>query len=124
MASYRGLVRASAALATALAVVMGSVFADEIFGVITKVDPETRKITVYQKKADKETVLVVAEDAELITPKSESGRKIDLKKMEDQLAKAKERNPDAKGIRAKITYQGDKASKIEITKKKAAAPTP
>ena len=51
MSSYRGLIRAGAALAMALAFVMGSVLADEIFGVITKVDPAAKKITVYQKKA-------------------------------------------------------------------------
>ncbi|WP_165250882.1 hypothetical protein [Paludisphaera soli] len=121
MASYRGWVRASAALATALAVVMGSVFADEIYGVITKVDPEARKITVFQKKADKETVLIVDEDAELITPKDESGSKVDLKKMEKMLSKSKERNPDAKGIRVRVTHEGDKASKIEVLAKKKAA---
>lgn len=121
MASYRGLVRASAALATALAVVMGSVFAEEIYGVITKVDPDARKITVYQKKADKETVLTVEEDAELVTPKDEAGKKVDLKKMERMIAKAKEKNENAKGVRARITHEGDKVSKIEVVAKKKAA---
>ena len=121
MSSYRGLFRVGAALTMTLAVVVGSVFADELFGVITKVDPEAKKITVYQKKADKETVLVVDDDALFVTPKDEAGSKVDLKKLEDRIAKGKEKNAEYKGIMAKITHEGDKVSKIEAVAKKKAA---
>lgn len=123
MASTRGLVRVGAAMAMALAVVMGTAFADEIFGVITKVDPAAKKITVVEKKTDKESVLEVADDALLVTPKDEAGSKVDLKKLEDRIAKVKEKNANSKGITAKVTHDGGKASKIEVVaRKKAAAP--
>ncbi len=123
MMNARGLVRVGAALAMALAVVVGSALADELFGVITKVDPEAKKITVVEKKTDKESVLEVADDALLVTPKDEAGSKVDLKKLEGRLAKAREKNANAKGIPAKITHEGGKVSKIEaVAKKKAAAP--
>ncbi|WP_165072777.1 hypothetical protein [Paludisphaera rhizosphaerae] len=121
MSSYRGLIRAGAALAMALAFVMGSVLAEEIYGVITKVDPAAKKITVYQKKADKEIDLEVGDDALLITAKDESGSKVDLEKLEKQLTKAKEKNADTKGIFAKIEYEGTKVKKIDRTPKKKAA---
>ncbi len=123
MTSARGMVRVGVALAAALAVVVGSAFAEELLGRITKVDPENRKITVVEKKTHDEKVLVVAEDAVIVTPKKQEGFKADLKKMETHVAKAKERNPEFKGIPAKITYEGDKVSKIEpqFAKKKAAA---
>ena len=119
MSSYRGLFRVGAALAMTFAVVVGSVFADEFFGVITKVDVEAKKITVFEKKTDKESVLEVDDEAVLVTPKNEAGSKIDLKKLDDRLTKAREKNADAKGVRAKITHEGGKVSKIEIAKKKA-----
>lgn len=121
MSSYRGLIRAGAALAMALAFVMGSVLADEIFGVITKVDPAAKKITVYQKKADKEFDLEVGDDALLVTQKDADGSKIDLSKLENQLTKAKEKNANSKGIFAKIEYEGTKLKKIDRTAKKKAA---
>ena len=122
MASTRGLIRVGAALATAMAVVVGSTFADEIFGVITKVDPAAKKITVVEKKTDKESVLEVGDDALLITPKDEAGSKVDLKKLEDRIARAKEKNANSKGFTAKVTHEGGKVSKIQaIAKKKAAA---
>ncbi|MDG3007987.1 hypothetical protein [Paludisphaera mucosa] len=121
MASYRGLVRVGAALAMTLAVVMGSAYADEIFGFITKVDPAAKKITVVEKATDKESVLVVDDEALLVTPKDEAGSKVDLEKLEGRLTKAKEKNANSKGINAKITHKGDKASKIEIVAKKKAA---
>lgn len=121
MSSYRGLIRAGAALAVALAFVMGSVLAEEIMGVITKVDPAAKKITVYQKKADKEIELEVGDDALLVTPKDESGSKVDLEKLEKQLTKAKEKNADSKGLFAKIEYEGTKVKKIDRTAKKKPA---
>jgi len=121
MSNYRGLIRAGAALAMALAVVMGSVLADEILGFVSKVDPAAKKITVLEKKTDKETVLEVGDDTLLITPKDEAGSKVDLSKLEDRLTKAKEKNANSKGIAAKIEYEGTKVKKIELTAKKKAA---
>lgn len=118
MTRYRGLFRAGVALAMTLAVVAGSVFADEIFGVITKVDVDAKKITVVEKKADKETVLEVDDEAVLITPKDEAGSKLDLKKLEDRVTKARQK-AGAKGVRAKVTHDGGKVSKIAIPKKGA-----
>lgn len=121
MMNARGLVRVGAALAMTLAVVVGSAFADDLFGVITKVDPEAKKITVIEKKTDKESVLDVDDDAIFVTPKDEAGSKLDLKKLETRIAKAREKNSEFKGITAKITHEGSKVSRIEAVKKKAAA---
>lgn len=123
MTSARGMVRVGVALAAALAVVAGSAFAEEFFGHVTKVDPESRKITVVEKKTGEEKVLKVADDAVIVTPKKPEGFKADLKKMETHVAEAKKRNAEFKGIPAKITYEGETVSKIEpqFAKKKAEA---
>jgi hypothetical protein len=102
----------------AMAMVVGSAFADELLGFITKVDVEAKKITVVDKD-DKETIVTVTADTEYVTKKGSS--KIDLEKVSGNVAKAKEKG--AKGINAVITHEKGVASKIEPKfQKKAAAP--
>jgi hypothetical protein len=119
MLNRRGLLRTLATLGVAAVVVMGSVFADELLGVISKVDADAKKITVIEKGTKNEVVVEVNGDTEYVTKKGSN--KLDLEKLERQVAKAQEKG--RKGVSVKITHDKKVASKIEATpKKKDAAP--
>ena len=103
----------------ALAVIVAPVIADELFGVITKVDVEGKKITVANKEDDKDVVVTITDDTEYVTPKGTS--KVDLEKLSKNVAKIQEKGK--KGITAKVTHEKNVASKITVQfKKKDAAP--
>jgi hypothetical protein len=91
----------------------GIVFADELLGVITKVDPEAKKITVIEKETDKEIEIKITDDTELIT--KNGAVKVDFEKLEKGLKK--QIDAGKKGINAKITHEKNVASKIEYQKK-------
>ncbi len=99
----------------ALAVLAAPVIADELFGVITKVDVAGKKLMVLEKGKDKEIEVTVTDDTEYVTKKGSA--KIDLEKVEKGVAKAIEKG--GKGIRVKITHEKNVASKIEPQKKAA-----
>jgi hypothetical protein len=99
-----------------MGLVVASVLADELFGVITKVDADAKKITVVEKDTDKEVQITVTDDTEYVSKKG-SG-KVDFEKLEKGIAKAKDAGK--KGINVKITHEKYVASKIETQKKKAA----
>ncbi len=99
-----------------MGLVVASVLADELLGVIIKVDPDAKKITVVEAETEKEVVVTITDDTEYVTKKG-SG-KVDFEKLEKNLEKAKGKG--AKGITAKITHEKAVASKIEVQKKKAA----
>jgi hypothetical protein len=100
-----------------LRVVAGSVLADELLGVITKVDIEGKKLTVVEKDTDKEVIVTITDTTEQVTKKGSA--KVDLEKLSKGLEKAKEKG--AKGINSKITHEKGVASKLEMIRKKAAA---
>ena len=102
----------------ALAVLAAPVIADELFGVITKVDVAGKKLMVMPKGADKEIEVTVTGDTEYVSAKGETS-KFDLEKTEKGVAKAIEKG--RKGVNVKITHEKAVASKIE-QQKKAAAP--
>ena len=102
----------------ALAVLAAPVIADELFGVITKVDVAGKKVMVLPKGEEKEIEVTVTDDTEWVTPKGAS--KIDLTKVEKNVAKAIEKG--RKGVTVKVTHDNKKASKIEVAAKKAPAP--
>jgi hypothetical protein len=118
MQSRRGFLIKFATGAAVMGLVVGTVIADELLGVISKVDVEGKKITVIEKDTDKEIEIKVTEDTEV------SGKggyqKVDLEKLEKKVAKAVDAGK--KGISAKIIHEKNVASKIEIKfqKKKAA----
>jgi hypothetical protein len=100
----------------ALAVLSAPVIADELIGFISKVDVEGKKITVTTKDdGDKE--ISVTDDTEVVNAKGESS-KIDLEKLAKGVAKSVEKNK--KGLRATVTHEGGKASKIVAAAKKKA----
>jgi hypothetical protein len=101
----------------ALAVVVAPAIADELLGVLTKVDVAAKKVTVVEKGTDKEVEVTVTDDTEYVTKKGSS--KIDLEKVAKGIEKAKSKG--AAGIPVKVTHEKAVASKIEqVAKKKDA----
>src|SRR5262249_38097621 len=102
----------------ALTVVVAPAIAEELLGVISKVDIEGKKLTVIEKDTDKDVTITVTDDTEYVTGKG-SG-KVDLEKLSKNVATAIEKGK--KGVTAKITHDKGVASKIVAGagKKKAA----
>jgi hypothetical protein len=102
----------------ALALIIAPVIADELFGVITKVDVEGKKVTVVEKGSEQETQVTVNDDTEWVTPKGTS--KVDLEKLDNFVKKAQDAGK--KGVFAKITHEKGVASRIGVFAKKKGAP--
>jgi hypothetical protein len=92
----------------ALAVLAAPVIAEELFGVITKVDVAGKKLTVTPKGEDKDVEITVNDDTEVVSKKGSS--KIDLEKLSKGVAKAQDAGK--KGAFAKIEHEKGVASKI------------
>src|SRR4051812_27915466 len=115
----RSFLRTLAACCVALAVVVAPAIAEEIFGAITKVDVQAKKVTVVEKDSDKDTLLTVNDDTEIVVGKGAD--KIDLEKL-DKVVK-KSIDAGKKGAFAKVAHEKGVASKINIfAGKKKAAP--
>ncbi|MFI5455516.1 MAG: hypothetical protein ACHRXM_08700 [Isosphaerales bacterium] len=97
----------------AMGFVVASVLADELLGVLTKVDVEGKKITVEEKGTDKEIVLKITDDTEQVTKKG--AVKVDLEKLEKGVKKAQDAG--RKGVNVKVTHEKNVASKIEFQRK-------
>ncbi len=97
-----------------MGLVVASVVADELFGVITKVDAEAKKLTVVEKDTDKEIEVKVTDDTEYVSRKGTG--KVDFEKLEKNIEKVKEKG--GKGVSVKITHEKGVASKIEQQAKK------
>ena len=72
-----------------MALVVASVIADELLGVITKADPDAKKITVVEKDTDKEIEIKITDDTEYVAGKNTG--KVDFEKLEKGIEKAKEK---------------------------------
>jgi hypothetical protein len=103
----------------ALGVVGTVALADELLGVITKVEVGDKKITV-QSKDGKETVVIITKDTEQVSKKG--SMPVDLEKLETRVKKAQDAGK--KGVMAKIELEKGVASKItyQFGKKKATPP--
>jgi len=104
----------------AMGFVVASVVADELLGVITKVDVDGKKITVIDEKDnDKEIELKITDDTKEVQKDGDVA--VDLEKLSKRVDGAKEKG--RKGVTAKITHEKGIASKIErkkgLGKKKA-----
>jgi hypothetical protein len=119
MMNRRGFVLAMTMGLVAFGLVVGSVLADELLGVITKVDVDGKVLTVVPKDSDKEIKVKVTDKTEQVSKKGT--RKIDLEKLEKFVEKIQDGG--GKGVEAKITHEKGVASKIQyvFAKKKAAA---
>src|SRR5262249_27547458 len=110
------LIKVGAGFAAMGLVVVGTVIADELLGVITKVDVEGKKLTVVEKDTDKEVEIKVTDDTEVVT--KDGTVKIDLEKLDGRVKKMQDQGK--KGAAAKIWHEKNVASKIEYTRKKKA----
>lgn len=115
MMKQRGFVLMLTTCLVALVLVVGSAIADELMGMITKIDVDGKVLTVLPKDAKKEIKVKVTDKTEVSSTKGV--RKIDLEKLAKKLEKAQD--DGRKGLRAKITYEDGVASKLEFAKKKA-----
>ena len=102
----------------ALVMAVGPAIADELFGVITKVDVEGKKVTVVEKGTDKDVEVTITDDTEWVTKKG--NQKIDLEKVSKNVKKAQDAGK--KGITVKVTHEKGVASEIAPAPKKKAAP--
>ena len=95
----------------AMGFVVASVVADELLGVITKVDVDGKKITVIdEKNQDKETELKITADTKEMRKGEEV--EVDLEKLSKRVDFAKEKGK--KGVSAKIYHEKGVATKIEM----------
>ncbi|SIN73597.1 hypothetical protein SAMN05444166_0534 [Singulisphaera sp. GP187] len=114
MTHRRSFLRTLAVSLVALTVVVIPAIADELLGVITKVDVATKKITVLEKGSDKEVEITTTDDTEYVTPKKTS--KLDLEKLQKNVTK--QIDAGKKGVRAKVTHEKGVASSISVVAKK------
>jgi hypothetical protein len=111
MQNRRKFLLMSTAGVVAMGFVVATVVADELLGVITKVDVEGKKITVIDRKDnDKEIDLKITDD----TKEVRKGREVavNLEKLAKRVDSAKEKG--RKGVTAKIYHEKGVASKIEM----------
>lgn len=114
MKNRRTFLRVLASGLVALSLVAVPALADELLGVITKVDIEGKKLTVVEKDTSKEVIVTVNDDTEYVTPKRTG--KVDLEKLSNNVEKNKERG--RKGVAVKIDHDSAVASKITIEARK------
>jgi hypothetical protein len=121
MQSRRGLLLTLVTGFVAMALVVGSVFADELLGVLSKVDVEGKKITVVDKD-EKEHVIKITDDTKAVQKKKGEDEaslvKVDLEKLETKFKKYEDQS---KKISLKVTHEKGVASKIEYQFKKKKA---
>jgi hypothetical protein len=107
----------------ALTVAVGSTFADELLGYITKVDVEGKKLTVVSKEDSKEVIVTTTDKTEWVA--KDGSAPIDLAKIAKNIEKAEAKAKDAgktyKGINVTVTHEKGVASKIVPAAKKKAA---
>ena len=114
MQNRRKFVITLAATVVGMGLVVASVLADELFGVITKADAEAKKVTVVEKDTDKEIEVKITDDTEYVTKKGTG--KVDFEKLEKNIERAKDKG--AKGVPVKITHEKGVASKIEAQQRR------
>jgi hypothetical protein len=118
MTTRRALLLTMTSGFVALAVLAAPVIADELLGVLTKVDVEGKALTVVEKDTDKEIKVTVNDQTEVTTKQGPA--KVDresLEKISKRLERAKEKG--AKGLPVNVTHEKGVASKIKFARKKA-----
>ena len=94
----------------AMGFIAASVIADELLGVITKVDVEGKKITVEEKGTEKSVEIKITDETEQVSQKGTA--KVDLEKLSGYLKRVQDEQ-GKKGITVKVTHDKGVASKIE-----------
>jgi len=93
----------------AMGFVVATVVADELLGVITKVDVDGKKITVEEKDTNKEIEIKITDETKTIRKGEEVA--VDLQKLEEFVKKVQ--GAGKKGITVKVTHEKGVASKLE-----------
>jgi biopolymer transport protein ExbD len=119
MKSRRAFLMTLTAGVMALAVIAAPVIADELFGVITKVDVAGKKLTVEEKGSDKAVEVTVTDDTEYVNQKGDT-KKVNLEQIAKYVEKAQGKG--RKGVPVKVDHEKGVASKITAVAKKKAAP--
>src|SRR5262249_57685273 len=101
MKNRRSFLLSMVAGVVALGVVVGTAIADELLGVITKVDVAGSKITVLPKDEDKDVEITITKDT--VQVKKGELVPVDLEKLEAKVKKAQD--VGKKGVMAKITHE-------------------
>jgi hypothetical protein len=101
----------------AMGFVVASVLADELLGVLSKVDVDGKKITVVEKGTDKEIEITITDDTEQTTGKNKTA-KVNLEKLESKVKKAQDGN---RKVNVKVTHEKNVASKLEFPRGKGKA---
>jgi hypothetical protein len=113
MQSRRKFLLSVTAACVAMGFVVASVIADELIGVLTKVDVEGKKITVVEKDTDKEIEIKITDETEQVSKKGNS--KVDLEKLDGFVKKVQDAGK--KGIDVTVTHEKKVASKIQVKRK-------
>jgi hypothetical protein len=116
MQSRRKFVLILTSCCVAMSFVVASVLAEELLGVLTKVDVDGKKITVVEKESEKEIEIKVTDETEQVS-KNKTG-KVDLEKLEAKVKKAKDAGNK---VNIKVTHDKNVASKLEFPRGKGAA---
>jgi hypothetical protein len=120
MKNRRGFLLTCVTGFVAMAMVVGTVIADELLGALSKVDVEGKEITLIEKDTDKEVKIKITDETIQVSKKKGEvvESKVDLEKLSGFFKKAEEAG---KKINLKVTHEKGVASKIEFQKKKKAA---
>ena len=106
-------------------VVVGTVIADELLGVISKVDVEGKKITVIEKDTDKEIEIKITDETEAVQKKkgergyAREGRPREAGEPSQEVRWSRARRASTlkvtheKGVASKIEYQVGRKKKAE-----------
>jgi hypothetical protein len=113
MQNRRKLLLLFTACCAAMCFVVASVLADDLLGVLAKVDVDGKKITVVDKD-EKEVEVKISDDTEY--PKK-GNTQYDLQKLEGLV---KKQTDAGKKVNVKVTHDKNIASKIEFQRKKGA----
>ena len=113
MQSRRKLLLILTMCCAAMSFVVASVLAEELLGVLTKVDVDGKKITVVEKDTDKEIEIKVTDETEQVSKKRTG--KVDLEKLEAKVKKAKDAGNK---VNIKVTHEKNVASKLEFPERK------
>ncbi len=115
MQSRRKLLLILTTCSVAMSFVVASVLAEELLGVLTKVDVDGKKITVIEKETEKEIEIKVTDETEQVS-KNKTG-KVDLEKLEAKVKRAKDAGNK---VNIKVTHDKNVASKLEFPRGKGA----
>ena len=88
-----------------------------MFGVLSKVDVEGKKLTVIEEDTDKKVEIKVTDETEYVTKKGAG--KLDTEALEKLEKAVKKYEEQGKKISVKVTHEKRVASKVEKGKKKA-----